>query len=113
MPGVTIVVHILPIAIVIEVVDPRHIVADIVVAIVIARRIVIVRIVQISVIAAIAAVVPARITIAVIVVDYSACLVGIHTRQGRTGSAGTRQSKRLALFNRAAAALTDKLRATA
>src|SRR2546429_7631874 len=109
MPAVTIITHILPVAIIIEIVNPRHVVTDVVITAVIPRRIVIVRIVQISIVTTIAAIVPARITIAVIVVDYGTGLVRIHARKRGRGSAGTWQSQRLAFFDRAAAPVSHGL----
>src|SRR5437588_9706220 len=109
MPGVAIVAHILPIAIIVEIVNARHVVTDVVIATVIAGRIIVIRIVQIAIVATIAAIVPARITIAVIVVYHGARLVFIHARERGAGSARTWQRKRLTFFDRAAASISDKL----
>ncbi len=80
MPAVTIVTYILPVTIVVQVIDPRNIITDIVVAVIPARRFIVVRIIEIGVIAAITAVIATRITRAIVVVDYRARLARIDSR---------------------------------
>jgi len=77
MPGVTVVTHVLPVTIIVEVVDAWDVVGNVVIARGTTIRIVVVGVVEIGIVIAIAAIVFARIAIAEMVVEQSAGLARI------------------------------------
>src|SRR5258706_11579997 len=112
MPAVTIVTYVLPVAIVVEVIDARNVIAHIVVAVVLARGIIVVRIVEIRVITAITTVIAARITRPIVVVDHRARLTCINAREHGRRTTLTRNGEVLAFVYPSGTALSYHLGAT-
>ncbi len=109
MPGVTVVAHVLPVTIVVEVVDTWNVFGNVVIARVITIWIVIVGVVEIGVIVTIAPVVLARIAIAKMVVEQSAGLARIDARHYRAGVTLTRNRQHFAFVDATAPALANHL----
>src|SRR2546421_2503548 len=109
MPAVAVVAHVLPIAIVIEIVDPRNVIADVVVTVIESLRLVRVRIFEVSVVIAIAAIVTLRISSPIVVVDVSARLVWFYPRHHCRRVSLTRHRKRFAFLNVSRPVLSDDL----
>src|SRR6185369_2036552 len=86
MPGVAIVVDVTPVSVIIKIVNTGDIVRNIVVTVVAAGGIVVVRIVQVSVVAAIAPVVFPRITRTEVIIQVGARLIVIYARHSGGGS---------------------------
>jgi hypothetical protein len=76
-------------------------------------RVVVKRIVQISVIVLITPIVPARISVSIVVVDYAACLARREPRDQSLSSGSSQKSKDLSLAYVAGSFLSDDLRETA
>src|SRR5207302_9626743 len=111
MPRITILAHVLPIAIVIQVIRAGDVLGNVTIAAITIVRIVMSRILEISVVAAIATVVGTRIAIAIIAVQIRSGLIVIDPRDGcRSGIATAWDCQDFAFLNRSRARLADDLR---
>jgi hypothetical protein len=82
MPHVAVITHVPPIAIIIQIINARNVVVDVIVTGVEMRRIVVIGIVEVCVVIAIASVVVLRIASPIVVVDDVAGLVRLYFRDG-------------------------------
>src|SRR5882762_2047239 len=103
MPAMAIATHILPVAIVIQIVCAGYVVVYILIARKPLIRIVVERIAQVTIVVNIATIVTAWVAITIIVVHQRARRAGFYARQRRSGRTLTRHRKDFALFDATAA----------
>src|SRR3989440_3295237 len=109
MPDVSVIAHILPIAVIVEIVDTGNVFTYVVVTRIPARRIVVVRIVEIRVVIAITTIIGFRITRAIVIVDQIPGLIRFDARHYRGPVALTWNLQVLALLHAARTPLTHDL----
>src|SRR5258706_5058279 len=113
MPAVTVIAYVLPVPIVIQIIDARNIITDIVVTGVLPRRIVVIRIVEVGVIAAITAIVLTWIAGAIVIVQDGTCLIWIDARLDCLRAALAGNDKVFTFLDAAGATLSRHLGCTA